>query len=84
VIVFTSNIGARALDSRGNPIAEQSTLDKLLTTNATDNERQQRLREHFRSAVENFFLYEIARPELLNRIGNNIIPFNYIHSAQIQ
>lgn len=84
VIIFTSNIGARALDSRGNPIAEQSTLDQLLATEATDNDRQQRLREHFRGAVENFFLYEIARPELLNRIGNNIIPFNYIHSVDVQ
>jgi ATP-dependent Clp protease ATP-binding subunit ClpA len=84
MIIFTSNIGARALDSRGNPIAEQSTLDRLLAVEATDNEQQQRLREHFRRAVENFFLYEIARPELLNRIGNNIIPFNYIHGVQVQ
>ncbi|MCI0734069.1 MAG: hypothetical protein L0Y38_09645 [Methylococcaceae bacterium] len=84
VVIFTSNIGARALDSRGNPIAEQSALDRLLTANATEDERQQRVREHFRSVLENFFLYEIARPELLNRIGNNIIPFNYIHSVEVQ
>lgn len=84
VIIFTSNIGARALDSRGNPIAEQSTLDRLLAAKMTDQERQQRLRDHFRGAVETFFLYEIARPELLNRIGNNIIPFNYIHGSQVQ
>lgn len=83
-VVFTSNIGARALDSQGHPTAEQATLERLLAAEATDDERQERLREHFRDAVERYFLYEIARPELLNRIGNNIIPFNYIHRIEVQ
>lgn len=29
-------------------------------------------------------MFEISRPELLNRIGNNIIPFNYINNSDIQ
>jgi ATP-dependent Clp protease ATP-binding subunit ClpA len=29
-------------------------------------------------------MYEISRPELLNRIGNNIIAFDYIDAAGIQ
>jgi len=28
--------------------------------------------------VENHFIHTLSRPELLNRIGNNIVPFNFI------
>lgn len=48
------------------------------------NERRKRIKEHFISCVENFFINEISRPELLNRLGNNIVPFNYIDSEDVQ
>jgi ATP-dependent Clp protease ATP-binding subunit ClpA len=32
--------------------------------------------------VQEFFTYEISRPELLNRIGPNIIAFNYISTDE--
>lgn len=85
VIIFTSNIGCRTLDGRGNVLEEQENLRKLLDrSELSDAERQQSVREHFLASVEKFFLFEISRPELLNRIGSNIVPFNYIDSVETQ
>ena len=40
-----------------------------------DNEK---VKEQFVKKVENHFIHTLSRPELLNRIGNNIVPFNFI------
>lgn len=85
VIIFTSNIGTRTTDSRGNPISEREHLDKIIEdTSLSYDEKKKRIHEHFVRAVEQFFMFEISRPELLNRIGNNIVPFNYIHTPEVQ
>ncbi len=90
VIIFTSNIGTRTNDSRGNPIQERATLDeirgRLSVSTAEDQTRaiRKEIRRHFESAVQTFFSQEISRPELLNRIGNNIVAFNYINDESIQ
>lgn len=85
VIIFTSNIGARTTDSRGNPINEKDKIEAILSnTLLGEEERERQISGHFKRAVSDFFLLEISRPELLNRIGNNIIPFNYINSEKIQ
>jgi ATP-dependent Clp protease ATP-binding subunit ClpA len=65
IVVFTSNLGTRASEVIQLQEAQQSG-DPV------------RVRDHFVRCVKNFFRYEISRPELLNRIGNNIIPFNYL------
>ncbi|MCL4487060.1 MAG: AAA family ATPase [Chloroflexi bacterium] len=85
VIIFTSNLGARTTDGRGALIAEREELDAIIADREAGHEQKKsRVREHFTRAVERFFMYEISRPELLNRIGNNIVPFNYIHSPEVQ
>jgi len=85
VLIFTSNLGCRTTDSRGNPIGERQALDKVLQNSEWgEEEKRQRIREHFLRSVEQFFLSEISRPELLNRIGSNIVPFNYIQSPEVQ
>lgn len=85
VIVFTSNLGGRTNDSRNMGLNEQAELKKILEDEKTnDNEKKLKVREHFLRSVEDFFMYEISRPELLNRIGSNIIPFNYIQTAASQ
>ncbi len=47
-------------------------------------ERKRRIREHFIESVRNFFIYEISRPELLNRIGSHIVVFNYLDTYEVQ
>jgi energy-coupling factor transporter ATP-binding protein EcfA2 len=44
-------------------------------TSSSDYER------HFRGAVEQHFVRELGRPELLNRLGDNIVVFRSIHDA---
>jgi hypothetical protein len=70
IIIFTSNIGTRAGESAQLAEARQSG-------------ESQRVREHFIRCVRNFFRYEISRPELLNRIGNNIVPFDYLDREDV-
>lgn len=78
VIVFTSNIGTRTYSSTNQPLLEKQRLDEILQKVTDPAERETRIRQHFIEAVRDFFLYEISRPELLNRIGTQIIAFNFI------
>jgi hypothetical protein len=70
IIIFTSNIGTRA-----NEVTQLAEVKQ--------SGDPQRVREHFVRCVRNFFRYEISRPELLNRIGNNIVPFNYLDQQDV-
>jgi ATP-dependent clp protease regulatory subunit len=67
VIIFTSNLG--------------------IYTRAPDGGRQQNVtpdmpypevQKRVRSAIEEHFKLELGRPEILNRIGENIVVFDYI------
>ena len=81
VIIFTSNLGTRTNDSRGGNCPEKARLDDLLSSRESLEDQQQKIREHFIDSVNNYFTYEISRPELLNRIGSQIIAFNYVRNA---
>lgn len=70
IIVFTSNLGTRASEIVQLQEAQQSGDPS-------------RVHQHFVRCVQNFFRYEISRPELLNRIGNNIVPFNYLDQEDV-
>jgi hypothetical protein len=70
IVIFTSNIGTRA--------NEQAQLEE-----ARLSKDPERVRDHFRRSVENFFRMELGRPELLNRIGSNIVPFNFLDDAEV-
>ncbi len=77
IIVFTSNLGTRA--------QERSRLDAVRNDRSLDvRARKEKSREHFIQCVSDFFRLEISRPELLNRIGRNVIPFNFIDTPEIQ
>jgi len=83
VIIFTSNIGTRTTNSHGRPVPEKTRLSRLEAI--TDPlERKKQIRKHFVDAVRNFFVYEISRPELLNRIGSHIIAFGYLDGPDVQ
>lgn len=65
VIIFTSNLGFGRTAEGGAPAASPSMDYRTL-------------RGTIRRAVEEYFKLELGRPELLNRIGENIIVFDYI------
>ena len=67
IIIFTSNLGMYVKDELGRRY-QNVTMDMDYT------EVEKRLRQ----AVEDHFKLELGRPEILNRIGENIVVFDFI------
>ena len=67
ILIFTSNLGIYTRDALGNRRLNVS-MDK------DDPHLARRVRE----AIEEYFKLELGRPELLNRIGENIVVFDFI------
>ncbi|WP_291208728.1 AAA family ATPase [Hyphomonas sp.] len=65
VIIFTSNLGTRSRDETQQPLVTWGVP-------YTD------LKRIIRESISDFFKAELQRPELLNRIGDNIVVFNFI------
>jgi ATP-dependent Clp protease ATP-binding subunit ClpA len=98
VIIFTSNIGTRTKDNQGHEnvltneidgVKVEGTESEILTQirkleGISPEKKSEMIQKHFIWAVRNYFAQEISRPELLNRIGNDIIPFNFINEPKIQ
>ena len=67
IIIFTSNLGIYVKDAFGNR-----------QPNVTMDMDYNEVRMRVRSAIEDYFKLELGRPEILNRIGENIVVFDYI------
>ena len=67
IIIFTSNLGIYVKDALGSR-----------HPNVTMDMPYQEVRTRVRSAIEDYFKLELGRPEILNRIGENIVVFDYI------
>lgn len=67
LIIFTSNLGVYTEDASGRKIP-------LVSPQAPYEE----VREKILAAIEKFFKFDIGRPEILNRIGENVIVFDFI------
>ena len=67
IIIFTSNLGIYVKDALGNRHA-----------NVTMDMEYSEVAARVRSAIEDYFKLELGRPEILNRIGENIVVFDYI------
>lgn len=73
VIVFTSNLGIYEPvrdPGSGITVGRQLAVDPTATYEDLAEEITERVREHFTSIV--------GRPELLNRLGDNIVVFDFI------
>lgn len=67
LIIFTSNLGMTRSERDGTRVA-----------NATPDDPLDEVRHKVRSEIERHFKLEISRPEILNRIGENVIVFDFI------
>lgn len=67
LIIFTSNLGINSQDNYGN-----------LVENVNRSMPYNEMRKRVLSSIQDYFKYKINRPELLNRIGDNFVVFNYI------
>ncbi len=67
ILVFTSNLGIFVEDKLGNRVQNVKPGDNYET-----------VEKNVRDAIGDYFKYKLSRPELLNRIGDNIVVFNFI------
>lgn len=67
IIIFTSNLGIYTRNNLG-------VREPNVTAEMEYSEVQTRVRQ----AIEDYFKLELGRPEILNRIGENIVVFDFI------
>ena len=67
IIIFTSNLGIYKKDRYGER-----------HENVTKDMPKEEVRQKVRDAISDYFKSELGRPEILNRIGENIVVFDYI------
>ncbi len=67
IVIFTSNLGIFTVNENGQREA-----------NVTSDMPYQEMSVRVREAIEDYFKLQLGRPEILNRIGENIIVFDYI------
>lgn len=67
ILIFTSNLGIYTWDALGNR-----------RLNVSMDMDYSQLTRRVRGAIEEYFKLELGRPELLNRIGENIVVFDFI------
>jgi ATP-dependent Clp protease ATP-binding subunit ClpA len=67
ILVFTSNLGIYVEDEQGHRVQ-----------NVQPGDSYEIVETRVRNAIAEYFKYRLSRPELLNRIGDNIVVFNFI------
>ncbi len=67
ILVFTSNLGIYIEDEHGRRVQNVRPGDDYTLV-------ESRVRE----AIGDYFKFRLSRPEILNRIGDNIVVFNFI------
>jgi ATP-dependent Clp protease ATP-binding subunit ClpB len=67
ILVFTSNLGIYVEDATGQRIQ-----------NVKPGDPYELVESRVRGAIGDYFKYRLSRPEILNRIGDNIVVFNFI------
>lgn len=68
LIIFTSNLGVVGTDSESGKHFQTITPDMSF----------EQVEKELLSTIKDYFKYTIQRPELLNRIGDNFIVFDFI------
>lgn len=67
IIIFTSNLGIYTRNEYG-----------VREANVTPEMEYPEVQRKVRQAIEDYFKLELGRPEILNRIGENIVVFDFI------
>lgn len=68
IIIFTSNLGTVTRDEEDSGVRQLVTPDMPYS----------RIREIILSEIARHFNFELKRPEILNRFGDNFVVFNFI------
>ncbi len=79
LIVFTSNAGIYQLDPHTTrPMSDPITGSPILNVNPEIDIEYPVVREKILDGVQGYFKHILGRPELLNRIGQNIVVFDFV------
>lgn len=79
IIVFTSNIGVYRLDaSTGRPIVSPHDGRPIPVVDSSTDPSYAEVQSKILDGVRSYFKYVLGRPELLNRIGQNVVIFDFI------
>jgi len=79
LIVFTSNAGIYQLDQHtGRPAVDPETRQPILNVDPAIDTDYFDIREKVTLGVQSYFKHFLGRPELLNRIGQNIVVFDFV------
>lgn len=70
VIIFTSNLGVFV------PSEDENSVKRV--ENVKPGMPYEIVKAKIKSAIQDYFRFELNRPEILNRIGDNIVIFNFI------
>lgn len=84
VIVFTSNAGIYRLDpNTGRPALDAMGKPELNVDPAHDTEYSE-VRSKILEGVGGYFKHILGRPELLNRIGQNVVVFDFVRAPVLR
>lgn len=77
----------RLTDGKGETVYFSETII-IFTSNigaaeVSSNMNNMEVKKQFVKKVKNHFIEVLGRPELLNRIGDNIVPFNFIDDPKV-
>lgn len=75
VIVFTSNLG---ISEEVETLDEDGTRHRRIEMVASPLQSREDFALNVTQSIKDFFTKKIGRPELLNRIGDNIVVFDFI------
>jgi hypothetical protein len=67
ILVFTSNLGIFVEDDHGRRVQ-----------NVAPDDPHEVVEARVRGAIQDYFKFRLSRPEILNRIGDNIVVFGFI------
>ena len=67
ILVFTSNLGIYVEDEHGQRVQ-----------NVQPGDAHEVVEARVRDAIQDYFKFQLSRPEILNRIGDNIVVFGFI------
>jgi ATP-dependent Clp protease ATP-binding subunit ClpB len=67
ILVFTSNLGITVEDEHGRRVQ-----------NVAQDDPHDVVEARVRGAIQDYFKFRLSRPEILNRIGDNIVVFGFI------
>jgi energy-coupling factor transporter ATP-binding protein EcfA2 len=85
IIVFTSNAGIYRLDPQtGRPAVNPHTGQPELHVDPTIDTEYAVVREKILSGVGSYFKHILGRPELLNRIGQNVVVFDFVREETLR